>query len=92
MEDLGGIPQYRDSLHASPDLEVNTIVKTTGASSLTNEIADLLNKNVENDENAFAKKTYSMVQQPEVQAVDAIEFFAVNIEQPVTVEEAIEFF
>ena len=66
MEDLGGIPQYKDSLHTSPDLEVNTIVKTTGASSLTNEIADLLSKNVENDENAFAKKTYTMSEETEV--------------------------
>ena len=84
-------------------MEVNTIVKTTGASSLTNEIADLLNKNVENDENAFMKKSYDMEPKKEKNKVveDAIVFFdnivpfnqmPDNIIPFKQVEDAIEFF
>ena len=80
VEDVGGIPQYRDSLHASPDLEVNTIVKTTGASSLTSEIADLLNKNIENDDNAFSKKTYTINEETDEKRIeDAIRFFDLDL-------------
>ena len=92
IEDLGGIPQYKDTLHASPDLEQNTIVKTTGASSLTNEIADLLNKNVETDENAFSKKSYTMESKPK-ETYEAIEFFDVtHNSKGMQVYDAIEFF
>lgn len=95
MEDLGGIPQYKDSLHASPDLETNTIVKTTGASSLTNEIMNLLNKDVENDDNAFEKKTYSMNADVEVKPKEIREpliFFNHSFEVPKVGREVIEFF
>lgn len=81
MEDLGGIPQYKDSLHMSPDLNTKTIVKTTGASSLTNEISSLLNNNVNNDNNTFSKKTYNMTPEDNKKQVRSpIVFFDIPIQ------------
>jgi hypothetical protein len=96
MEDLGGIPQYKDSLHMSPDLNTKTIVKTTGASSLTNEISSLLNNNVNNDNNTFSKKTYNMTPEDNKKQVRSpIVFFDINVPKVDDIKkgrQCIEFF
>lgn len=61
MEDVGGIPQFKESIHAAPEIKKNTIIKMTGASNMFNSIEDVID--IDDDDiknNAFAKQTYSL--------------------------------
>ena len=57
MEDLGGIPQFKDSIHMAPEIKRSAVVKTSGASSLYNEFNDVLDVTEDDKkDNAFAEK------------------------------------
>ena len=60
VEDLGGIPQFKESIHTLPQMNNgSSIVKISGASSMTNNITDVINDFVEEEnENAFNKKKF----------------------------------
>ena len=42
VEDMGGIPQFKESIHAAPELKRNTIIKMSGASAI-NEMGNVIN-------------------------------------------------
>ena len=58
MEDFGGIPQFKESIHTAPELKRNTVIKISGASSLDDVI------DISDDErtthNAFSIQTYEL--------------------------------
>jgi hypothetical protein len=61
MEDMGGVPQFKESIHTAPEIKRNSIIKMTGTTSMFNNINDVLD--IDNDDiknNAFAKQTYSL--------------------------------
>lgn len=73
VEDFGGVPQYKDSLHSAPELNTNTIIRTTGASSLLSEVSELLNADA-NEDNVFDAKNYIFEDKPK-EVEPAIIFF-----------------
>lgn len=62
MEDMGGIPQFKESIHTTPDIKrANPIIKMSGASSMYNNINDVIDINEEDiKDNAFSKQSYSL--------------------------------
>lgn len=66
VEDIGGIPQFRESLHVAPDIMNNTCIKVTGASAMYNNIDDVIDiqRDDVNKRNAFSKQTYSLEPEP----------------------------
>jgi archaellum biogenesis ATPase FlaH len=59
IEDAGGVPQFRESLHMVPELNNNTIIKMSGSSTMTNSIDDILDTNEIDDTNVFKKTVYT---------------------------------
>ena len=59
IEDVGGVPQFRESLHMVPELNNNTIIKMSGSSTMTNSIDDILDTNEIDDTNVFKKTVYT---------------------------------
>ena len=56
VEDFGGIPQFKETIHGNAELKRNTILKVSGSNSLmSNTIDDVIDERVES-ENAFANK------------------------------------
>jgi hypothetical protein len=56
VEDFGGIPQFKETIHGNADLKRNTILKVSGSNSLmSNTIDDVIDERVES-ENVFANK------------------------------------
>jgi hypothetical protein len=76
VEDVNGIPQFKESLHMAPELKNNTIIKMSGASSMTNSLDDFLDEEVDST-NIFKKTTYDFDEDNNERkvAVDAITFF-----------------
>lgn len=77
VEDMNGIPQFKESLHMAPELKNNTIIKMSGASSMTNTLDDFLDDEVDST-NVFKKTTYDFDEDNNNErkvAVDAITFF-----------------
>jgi len=65
VEDVGGIPQFKESIHTQLDMNRagSSIVKISGASSMTSEN---MNLSINNDEeNTFNKKSYSINEEKE---------------------------
>ena len=61
MEDMGGIPQFKESIHAVPEIKHNAIIKLSGASTMMEDINDVIEfADDEIKDNAFAKKTYTL--------------------------------
>lgn len=63
QEDVGGIPQFKESLHMAPGMKYNTTcVKMTGASVMTNSINDVIDDpdDEDIDENAFKQTSYNL--------------------------------
>lgn len=60
VEDLGGIPQFKESIHTNPQMNGSSIIKISGASSMTNNITDVINDFIDNQEkeNAFDNKKF----------------------------------
>ena len=59
MEDVGGIPQFKESIHTAPEFNnrPNTIIKMTGASSMMN--------NMDNELEQFKNATMYNLNQPQ---------------------------
>lgn len=77
MEDMGGIPQFKESLHISPEFNRgNTCIKVSGASVMSNSINDVID--VQEDDikyNAFSKQSYSLNSQSNnIVTVKPVEF------------------
>lgn len=64
VEDVGGIPQFKESIHTQLDMNRagSSIIKISGASSMTSED---MNLSVNDEENAFNKKSYSINEEKE---------------------------
>ena len=60
VEDYGGIPQFKDSLHTAIDLNrgASSIVKISGASSMTESMNLSVSGDMIDSDNTFAKKSY----------------------------------
>lgn len=85
VEDFGSIPQYKDSLHTAPEMKTNTIVRTSGASSLLTEVTQLLKGDEEDEENIFKQNTYVMSMDDEVEEPTCpITFFKPLPKSPIT--------
>lgn len=56
VEDVGGIPQFKESIHTAPDIKHNSIIKLSGSSSMMNNIDNVIDINEEDfKDNAFNK-------------------------------------
>ena len=60
VEDYGGIPQFKDTLHTAIDLNrgASSIVKISGASSMTESMNLSVSGDMIDSDNTFAKKSY----------------------------------
>ena len=73
VEDMGGIPQFRDTIHGNPEIKRNTIIKISGASSINQNIDDLLDVKAEDlEDNTFKKQTYTL-EEPTIPDYNKIE-------------------
>ena len=61
VEDVGGVPQFKESIHTQLDMNrmSSTVVKISGASSMTENMTNLSSGGIDED-NSFAKKSYVM--------------------------------
>ena len=80
VEDIGGIPQFKESIHTAPELKKNTVIKISGTSTMTNNIDDVIDINDEDlKDNAFSKKTYTLDNIPSInEIIKPIEFIGIN--------------
>lgn len=61
MEDMGGIPQFKESLHIAPEMKNNTCIKMTGSSIMSNNINDVIDVHEDDlKDNIFTKQTYTL--------------------------------
>lgn len=62
VEDVGGIPQFKESIHTQLDMNRmgSSVVKISGASSMTESMNLSVNNNEIDEENTFNKKSYVM--------------------------------
>jgi hypothetical protein len=68
IADLGGIPQFKESLHIAPELKRNTCIKTTGAASIMSSdqldsVIDILEDDIKS--NAFNSQNNMYLNQPD---------------------------
>ena len=58
IEDFGGIPQFKESIHSVPGMATNTLanVKIDSSSSLNN----VIDFNIDQKDNAFSKNTFNL--------------------------------
>ena len=73
VEDIGGIPQFKESLHVA-ELRNSSCIKISGAASMTDNIIDVIDPS-DNTDNIFNKKSFVLAP---VQANDNDEFNAQN--------------
>lgn len=72
VEDIGGIPQFKESLH-NAELKHNSIIKLSGSNSLTQNISNILELDEDKSDNAFNNKnSYNL---SPVQAVPGSDIF-----------------
>lgn len=61
LTDVGGVPQFKESIHAIPDVKKNNIIKISGSSTIFNSIDDVIDVGADDiKNNAFAKSSYSL--------------------------------
>lgn len=78
VEDFGGIPQFKESLHTQLDMNRvnNSIVKISGASSMAENMSLSVSKDIDED-NSFNKKIYTIDnedEEPEKEVIQAVYF------------------
>ena len=61
LEDLGGIPQFKDTIHMAPEIKRSNVMKTTGASAAMFSDFDNVLGSTSSD-NIFTKDTYNLVE------------------------------
>lgn len=61
MSDMGGIPQFKESIHTAPEIKHNTSIKMSGSSIISNNMEDVIDI-LDDDlhDNVFSKETYSL--------------------------------
>lgn len=85
LEDYGGIPQFKESIHTVPDIKRNSIIKISGASTMSDNIKEVMNltmDDLDDEDNAFASKSYTLdptikpaeVEPPRVEVIKPIIF------------------
>lgn len=82
IEDIGALPQFKESLHTAPEMKNNTLVKVSGASTMTGGLDSVIERETKEDIelNAFAKRSgYNLVEQDEeeeeLEVIHPIRFF-----------------
>ena len=55
MEDYGGIPQFKETLHGMPELK-STVLKVSGSSAISSALEDFDSQDYIKENNAFASK------------------------------------
>jgi hypothetical protein len=66
LEDIGGIPQFKESIHMAPEMKRNAAVKTSGASSMFN-FDNVLDNNENNQDNPFNQDSYTLESSEKIQ-------------------------
>ena len=66
LEDLGGVPQFKESLHMAPEMKRNAALKTSGASSLY-EFSNVLDTNESKADNPFNQDSYELTSAQDIQ-------------------------
>lgn len=77
MEDFGGIPQFKETIHGSQEIKRDGIVKISGASSMVSDIKDLIDANEKSRDNAFNNSAFidpNSTYIPQRQIIKPIEF------------------
>lgn len=76
MEDVGGIPQFKESIHTAPEIKRSGVIKISGASTMSNNINDVIDISEDDlKNNAFAnKQSYSLEDKPRRTIIKPIEF------------------
>ena len=79
VEDYGGIPQFKDTLHTAVDLNrgSSSIVKISGASSMTESMNLSVSGDMIDSDNTFAKKSYVIDEEqkePERKIIKAFDY------------------
>ena len=69
LEDLGGIPQFKDTIHMAPEIKRSTVMKTTGASAAMFSDFDNVLGNT-NSDNIFTKNTYNLAETNNIGSAD----------------------
>jgi hypothetical protein len=69
LEDLGGIPQFKDTIHMAPEIKRSTVMKTTGASAAMFSDFDNVLGNTDSD-NIFTKNTYNLAETNKIESAD----------------------
>lgn len=97
LEDLGGVPQFKESIHMAPEIKRNSAIKTSGASSMF-DFNNVLDTNEEKKDNPFDQDSYSLESSEKIQDTlddikDLLNAPVINLECPVRfVDESIESF
>lgn len=66
LEDIGGVPQFKESIHMAPEMKRNAAVKTSGASSMYN-FTNVLDTNEEKSDNPFDQDSYILESNQDIQ-------------------------
>ena len=76
VEDVGGIPQFKESIHTQLDMNRagNSIIKISGASSMTEGMNLSVNGNEIDNENTFNKKSYVIDEEKDKKIISPLIF------------------
>ena len=75
MSDMGGIPQFKESIHTAPEIKHNTSIKMSGSSILSNnmdDVIDILDEDIK--DNVFTKQSYSLEPESKRKPISPIMF------------------
>ena len=82
VEDINGIPQFKETLHVQLDMNRmgSSVIKISGANSMTEEMNLTIGNNVIDPDNTFTKKSYVIEEpkEPERKIINA--FYPINEE------------
>lgn len=74
VEDLGGVPQFKESLHENVyNLQNSSVVKVSAGRSIMEELNSIIDHDIDKKDNVFANKEYSM----------EVDKFQPNVQHPV---------
>ena len=73
VEDLYGVPQFKESIHTMPEFKRHSVIKVTGASSLLDDFEEVVEDKKE-PEKTFASTTYTLAPETKREIIKPIEF------------------
>lgn len=80
IEDKGGIPQFKESIHTAPDIKKSTIIKLSGTSTMSDSFDNVID--IHDDDvksNTFSRQTYDLTPESENKTIiKPIEFMGLN--------------